>query len=62
VKVVLSRRAVARIEEIENFVAEQDPGAAEEGEYRIVYRVKGDTVEVVTVLQGKRLLPRGDVP
>lgn len=96
-KVVLSRKAVSRIEEIEDLVAERNPVAAErlrnglldrmatlarlprrghalpelphgpfrellQGRYRIVYRIVGETAEVVTVFQGRRQLPREDLP
>jgi len=96
VKVVLSRKAVSRIGEIEDFVAERDPAAAArlrsglldrmatlarlprrghalpelpegpsrellQGQNRIVYRIVGETVEVVTVFQGRRQLPREDL-
>ncbi len=33
-----------------------------EGNYRIVYRVRGDVVEVLTVFEGHHLLPKEDLP
>lgn len=33
-----------------------------EGSYRIVYRVRGDVVEVLTVFEGHQLLPKEDLP
>lgn len=33
-----------------------------EGNYRIVYRVGRGMVEVITVFEAHRLLPRGDLP
>lgn len=32
------------------------------GNYRIVYRIHGETVQVLTVFESHRLLPRQDVP
>lgn len=29
--------------------------------YRIVYRLRGSVIEIVTVFDGRRLLPRGDL-
>jgi plasmid stabilization system protein ParE len=29
--------------------------------YRIVYRVRGSVIEIVTVFDGRRLLPQGDL-
>ena len=33
-----------------------------EGNYRIVYRIRGDDIEVLTVFEGHHLLPTEDVP
>ena len=33
-----------------------------QGNYRIVYRVRSDSVEVLTVFEGHRLLPHDDLP
>ena len=33
-----------------------------EGNYRIVYRVRGDILEVLTVFEGHHLLPKEDLP
>ncbi len=33
-----------------------------EGNYRLVYRVRGDSIEVITVFEGHRLLPESDLP
>jgi len=33
-----------------------------EGQYRIVYRVRGDCIEVVTVFEGHRRFPESDLP
>ena len=33
-----------------------------EGNYRIVYRIRDETVEILTVFEGHRLFPEEDVP
>jgi toxin ParE1/3/4 len=33
-----------------------------DGNYRLVYRVKGETVEILTVFERHRLLPEEDLP
>jgi addiction module RelE/StbE family toxin len=33
-----------------------------EGRYRIVYRVRGDSVQILTVFEGHRLFPTEDLP
>lgn len=33
-----------------------------EGNYRIVYRIRGDEIEVLTVFEGHHLLPMEDLP
>lgn len=96
-KVTWTEQALARLAEIQAFVAADDPGAAErlvrqlvdrgealgrfprsgrrvpelpradlreviEGSYRIVYRIRGKRVEMLTVFEGHRLLPAADLP
>ena len=96
-RVVWTRQAFQRLAEIEDFIARDNPQAAEqhterliartealalhpqlgrivpevpggnlrelvEGNYRIVYRVRGDIVEVLTVFEGHHLLPQEDLP
>ena len=96
-RVVWTRQAFDCLTEIEDFIARDNPRAAEqhterliaktealgahpqlgrivpevpgsnlrelvEGNYRIVYRVRGDIVEVLTVFQGHHLLPKEDLP
>ncbi len=94
---VWTERALARLGEIEDFIAHDDLlgairfvdalvdrcdalqefpesgrvvpeiGATDvrellEGNYRIVYRVRPDRVEILTVFEGHRLFPVDDVP
>lgn len=33
-----------------------------EGNYRIVYRIRDDSVEIITVFEAHRLLPKEDLP
>ncbi len=95
--VVWTLQALDRLAEIEAFIAEDDPIAAEqhterliaraeilekhprigrvvpeapggelrellEGHYRIVYRLRGERVEILTVFEGHRLMPEEDLP
>ena len=94
---VWTLRAFDRLAEIEEFVARDNPRAAEqhterliartealtvhpqlgrivpevpggylrelvEGNYRMVYRIRDDIVEVLTVFEGHHLLPKEDLP
>jgi len=94
VTVVWTDRALADLERIGDFIAADNPGAAErwmdqlmgavgrvanmplsgrrvpevgrddvreviKGAYRIVYRLRNDRAEVLTVFEGHRLLPAG---
>jgi len=96
VRVVWTARALTRLEEISDYVAGDDPGAAErlierilrrgdsladfagrgrrlpeaprapfrevaEGWYRIIYRVRGDVVQIMSVVQGRRRLRTEDL-
>jgi toxin ParE1/3/4 len=95
-KVVWSEQALARLIEIQDFVAQSNPNAAAalvariaergdglaqfpemgravpelsgsdlreliEGRYRIVYRVRGKRIEILTVFEGHRQFPANDL-
>jgi toxin ParE1/3/4 len=95
-KVIWSEQALARLTEIQDFVARSNLAAAErlvhrivkrgdglskfpemgrtvpelpetgireiiEGRYRIVYRIQTKTVQVLTVFEGHRQFPSGDI-
>ena len=95
-RVIWTARALTRLEEILDYVAGDDPGAAErfierimrrsdlladfaargrrlpeaprapfrevlEGRYRIVYRVRGEVVQIMSVVQGRRRLRTEDL-
>ncbi len=95
-RVIWSARALTRLEEIFDYVAGDDPAAAErlverilrrgdsladfagrgrrlpeaprgpfreviEGRYRIIYRARGDAVQIMSVVQGRRRLRAEDL-
>jgi toxin ParE1/3/4 len=95
-KVVWSEQALARLIEIQDFIAQANPNAAAalvgkiaergdglsrfpemgrvvpelpgsdlreliEGRYRIVYRVRGRRIEIITVFEGHRRFPVDEV-
>jgi plasmid stabilization system protein ParE len=66
----LAERLVARSETLDRFpnrgrpvpeYPESDLRELIEGNYRIVYQVRGDTVEIVTVFEGHRQFPEEDL-
>lgn len=95
--VVWTEEAFHRLADIEDYIAQDDPGAARgwtdrllkraetladfpnmgrrlpelpdsplrellEGSYRIVYRLRGEVVEVLTVFEAHRCLPEDELP
>ena len=95
-KVIWTEQALVRLIEIQDFIAQSNPAAAErlirrivergggltkfpemgrtvpelpgtgvremiEGRYRIVYRIRAKSIQVLTVFEGHRQFPTGDV-
>lgn len=95
-KVVWTEQALERLQEIEDFIAQDSPARAArfvakllkrgdsltpypavgrqvselgsnmirevlEGNYRIVYRLAHERIEILTVFEGHRLFPSGDI-
>ena len=95
-KVIWTEQTLARLIEIQDFIAQSNPAAAErlirrivergggltkfpemgrtvpelpgtgvreiiEGRYRIVYRIRAKGIQVLTVFEGHRQFPTGDV-
>lgn len=59
-KVFWSPLAVARVREEVQYIAKDRPGAVERWA-RIVYRIDGETIRVLTVRHGRRLLDLSEV-
>lgn len=66
-----TERLIARVEVLEEHprmgrIVPEVPGGELrellEGHYRIVYRLRGDRVEILTVFEGHRLMPEEDLP